>query len=449
MTPVRAITIALVLIVAAATPVAAQEPDPAEGARIVRSALDALEPLPSYRFEVTRSSSITPGVETVIRTVRVNEPAFALHTQMLMDDEVGADLQVVGEEGTISWFGGPHRSMETLGRTAPDSDSGEANVETDLLARLAEEGALLELVGPTTLDGVPVLHHAGTTLPDPPRPGSESASRWTMDGTIELWVHADDGYLVASEVDVIRVGGFFGTGTRPSRLVERVRVSGVGDPANIVTLPAVTEPPPLATGDPSLAPMIRWAYRGALRDLRSWRSTMRALQLGMLFEQELVVVPAGGRVRSQTVSNGDLFLDYVIRGKRMWVRDGEEGPWAQRPRAKRPSCDGEPCTFQNTVRLRPPMGPIIETFTTVGDEAIDGIPAVHLRSVAGMQLPQIGWIPGTWDLWIATDGGHLIRETFDGSAMATEQRITHVNDPSNQGEVAVPKQEIATSPTEP
>lgn len=82
MTSVRALVVALVLAFVAAIvalPVAAQEPDPADGGRIVRSALDALDPLDSYRFEITRTSSVTPGADVVFRTVRVNEPEFQAH----------------------------------------------------------------------------------------------------------------------------------------------------------------------------------------------------------------------------------------------------------------------------------------------------------------------------------------------------------------------------------
>jgi hypothetical protein len=65
------------------------------------------------------------------------------------------------------------------------------------------------------------------------------------------------------------------------------------------------------------------------------------------------------------------------------------------------------------------------------DELVDGVSATHLRSDVGRVDSTHGWIPGTWDVWIAREDGHLLRQSFDGQAIASSVTITGVDDPAN------------------
>lgn len=91
-----------------------------------------------------------------------------------------------------------------------------------------------------------------------------------------------------------------------------------------------------------------------------------------------------------------------------------------------------PCTFATLTNLQGSMAGIETTFVEVGSgDVVNGVATVHLRSQSGMVMPTYGPIPGTTDLWIARDGGYLVRETFDGQRIATTVDITNVNDPAN------------------
>jgi hypothetical protein len=98
-----------------------------------------------------------------------------------------------------------------------------------------------------------------------------------------------------------------------------------------------------------------------------------------------------------------------------------------------PRCDGELCTFATATPLDEGIAAIADTFAVVaGDTVLDGVPARHLRSTSGIDLPGEGRIPGTTDLWVATDAdGVLLRRAFDGQGISSVVTISGIDDPAN------------------
>jgi hypothetical protein len=77
------------------------------------------------------------------------------------------------------------------------------------------------------------------------------------------------------------------------------------------------------------------------------------------------------------------------------------------------------------------------TFAVVStDERVAGIEATHLRSEGGVRQGE-DVIPGTRDVWIANDGGYLVRDVFTGPEISFQSVIGRINDLANRLRVPV------------
>jgi hypothetical protein len=86
---------------------------------------------------------------------------------------------------------------------------------------------------------------------------------------------------------------------------------------------------------------------------------------------------------------------------------------------------------------------IAGAFTIVDpNERVGTVPATHLRSATG--LPSMGVsVPGRLDVWIANDGGQLLRYAFAGQGLDTTLDVSGINDPAT---VLEPPADVAASP---
>ena len=123
------------------------------------------------------------------------------------------------------------------------------------------------------------------------------------------------------------------------------------------------------------------------------------------------------------------FIDIIRIGDREWSRPGM-GEWSP-SEAGDGTCDEDRCTAGSYLARRSILDKG-ETFTLVEDGAlVNGVPTTHLRSTAGAESEETGWVPGSVDLWIATDGGHLVRLATDGQAVESVTDIGGINAPAN------------------
>jgi hypothetical protein len=64
--------------------------------------------------------------------------------------------------------------------------------------------------------------------------------------------------------------------------------------------------------------------------------------------------------------------------------------------------------------------------------------------VAGIDMPGLEGAPGIIDVWVAKDGGHVLRTEFDGHGIAMSAAVSGVNDPANV--VEIPEAPVSPSP---
>jgi hypothetical protein len=199
-------------------------PDPGDPAmaKLVQQAVDALDELASYRL-VQEDDTI--GITGGQRSTIINGEAPRAEATILAN---GSEFMrfIAGEDR--SWYQQDDGSWEE----APSDVGPECNDRScafelaraaGALSRLVEAGGGMTLVGEETLDGVPVLHlrreEAVTVEP-----------YGSFPTTHDVWIAKDAGHLVRWAYD--------GVGTRAE-----IRIEGIDDPANVVTVP----PSPLAS----------------------------------------------------------------------------------------------------------------------------------------------------------------------------------------------------------
>jgi len=100
-------------------------------------------------------------------------------------------------------------------------------------------------------------------------------------------------------------------------------------------------------------------------------------------------------------------------GDRLWVKIGNQ-PWFPVPQ------NLEELPFDEQMLAIGNFLPYVAQFERVGEETVNGIPSVHYTYDVTNVPTQYGQVSGLGDLYVATDGGYVVRYTFDGSGTFEE-----------------------------
>lgn len=447
--PARLATTLLLLLVGTslAAPASAQSPDATPDARrqVIGDALEKLAELDSYRVESRSTTSTAPGREFGLESTVVLRPTFALSQALLADGEPGLVSVAIGDESWQSYGGSPFVSDAQVGTGSFTPDDAATSMYS-YLEHWAAERLIMDLVGPDTVGGIAALHYHGETrVPTASTDPEDPYYRRALRGSLDLWVDAERGHVLKALTDVVDSRFTYGNGGDAVGRHEEIAILDVDDPANVVEPPDLTAPL-LSPGpdDPQMVALLEGAI-DALADLDSYRVVSRYDTLGFGGGQESTVLN-GDPATAETVvlTDGSVFIRFLVSGDEMWSQDDPTSPWEAISPGDGPSCDGEPCGFQMAAgtSLMGELVAIAGGFTLVGEETLDGMAVTHVRAERPMVVEPYGATPTVNDVWIAKDGGYLVRWVNDGVGSSTELRIEGVNDPANV--VVVPPSPLAS-----
>jgi hypothetical protein len=394
----------------------------------IAASIDALQRLSSYGYLWRLSMADDPERVSIVEGTIISGPEPRTRTDDLVGDEVQKSIVTIGSTGWQSAFGSGYAESDAV--TPRDGD--KPRYERAIREALETVTSVADL-GVETIDGVPATHLRATfERPDPtsaPDPGDQPY----RNGTLDIWIAQDRGYLVRSVLDGQQIGYDRRTNGRYRTAVsETVTIERVDDPGNVIDIPpGLMSPPPVSAADPAVVALIDAAYAG-LTDLGSYRASNDGLGL----QYDLIIQYRPVHASQTTIVAGDFSSMHLVVGDRTWSRDTADQPWrvtGPDPARTCPAADGtlEACVFLSEARYATEHGAAPGSFVRLADEVLDGAPVAHLRSEAGEMDQQLGWIPGTTDIWIALDGGLLVREVVDGQGREHTMTISHLNDPAN------------------
>lgn len=407
------------------------------GPEVVSTAIGALDGLASYRFVGTTAEGDTGASEargTVVNgEVRRTRIAYSAGGSL-----AGATITIASR----TW-------VRVSGSTYQEQDDSgvDDNDWVNPVARLLDPWSLgitvVENLGPETHSGVDTRHlrssvTAGDVVDDDGLPVGNGFS-----GTVDAWIAVDGGHLVAaSVVGTEAPPGGDATGPAPSPVAYRldIVVEGVNDPANVIEAPVTGGPTPAPVDDPVAIQLIRGIADGQ-GALDSYVYSITSSIAGFDITSRLTVVnrpTAAAQVETDGVSGFEGTTVLAV-GDLTWSRTGS-GAWQPGRPGDEPACgigadatsDPAPCTLARLVDIGSSLRTMRSTFAVVStDERTVGIDVTHLRSEGGVRQGE-DVIPGTRDVWIATDGGYLVRDVFTGPEISFEAVIGRVNDPLNR-----------------
>lgn len=389
--------------------------------RVIEAAIAALQARSSYQVELELRAPYI-GDDTVItrRTVD-NDPVFAYRTSRSSMARRPWSRSSHPDGEWTSMFGGPWIEVERGPSAQTDARSGPA---IQRLQILVNEGLVLSEVGPELLDGRSVIRYTGE-LP------AESGTT----GTVDVWLDAAGGWLVKSVADLRLPEGTQELTTVPTLpAYEVTRVSRVDDPTIVIAAPDIDATPvPIPPGDPALAAVVARAFDG-LSELPSYVATVDDRTTGYASMVETVVANGERRAALVTYRIGDtVMMQAMATDGLTQVRNGLGGTWGPAD-PETFSCDAGSCDIEALTTFDRGIQGRSETFVIVsGTETLDGVPVLHLRSEAGQSISSGDEPPGTTDLWIARDGGHVLRMDFDGQGIRYSLVISRIGDPTISG----------------
>ncbi len=405
----------------------------------ISAALDALDELTSYRFAQSVADP-QAGPLAQARGVVVNGAEPRVQVDYSAGGAFAGSQVTIGNRTWLSVAGGTWQEQDDAGSVA----GGEW---INPVARAFDPWALalddVRDLGIEDHDGVPAHHLQATAMADDSvdEDGYPTGSGFT--GEADVWVAVDGGWLVAARA--VGTQAWPSTGDAdpappPSPTAYRIdlAVEGVDDPTNVVDEPGTAVPATPPPGDPEAAALVK-RLPAALRALDSYEYTITSSTGGMELTETLTVVNRPDRA-AMLVQHAIAGLDasaVLVTGDGAWSRTGD-GSWARsRPsapvvcgRGADPVGEAAACTFDRLTDVAASIRAQRDTYSIVAtDETIDGIAVTHLRSEAGIRQAGLG-IPGTRDVWLANDGGYLVRDVFTGFGLSSEAMIDRVDDPA-------------------
>jgi hypothetical protein len=406
-------------------------------------AIAGLDSLRSYRVTLTESAggAALAGAQAGTRIVVVNGPPHRARTdEVLADKVIMSEIQV----GSKRWrsFAGSTWEPDDFGDIGGDlpadaGDEGWANPLEGRLDYLQEDASATFVDLPVELHGTVPCRHVRATM------AARADNSVGFVGAADIWIAVDGGWLAGMTVNGINLnrpadddGNPTGTPAASALHVD-LAVEGIDDPANSVEEPVEPEATPLPSGDPAVVALIE-AIRPGLAALDAYEVGIGAGTGGAETTMTLAVVnrPVPG-IHLVLAAPGVAMpagtpTEYLVIGDRGWTREGP-GPWQLQGAGERSICGpsgSDACTRMLDAMLEPLLSQAV-TFTRVsGDQLSGGVRAVHLHSDAGMASGGGSRLPGPIDVWVARDGGRLVRVRFEGSVLAYDITISRPNDPA-------------------
>ena len=408
------------------------------GPQDIVTAIDALDGLASYRFvgalaEGPRGASMSRGtvVNGDVRRTRIEYSAGGAFT--------GATITISDR----TW-------LRVSGSTYEEQD-GAAGLGTgdwvNPVALLLDPWSLgitvVEDLGTEDHGDVQARHlqsnvTVGDVIDDDGNPVGIGFS-----GMVDVWIAVDGGYLVAASAvgtEVMPNSGETDPATSPTAYALDIAVDGVNDPANVIEAPIGGVSTPAPNGDPVALRVIKGIAEGQA-SLDSYVYSITSSTSGFDITSTLTVVNrpvAAAQVKTDAVAGFDATVVLVI-GDRSWSRTGL-GAWQAGSAGGRPACgvgadalsDPAPCTLSRLTDLGSTIRAARRTFVVIStDEQVAGVGTTHLRSQSGVPQGE-DVIPGTRDVWVANDGGYVVKDVFTGLDVSFESVIGRVNDTGNR-----------------
>lgn len=423
------------------------------------TALDALDQLRSYRFTYV---GFYVGVGGDFGDFSSTGVVVNANPRRILSDTTTASAPAestitIGAARWTRLAGSAYRLLPSAaagsGRT--DGAGGPASAEASPPFRAALESVLAAALltasatdlGTEVRDGIPARHihlvgvpEISGSAPSSAAPSADPgpAAAGNPGGIVDAWI-AGDGHLVAVHVSPV---GEVQSPVAGTVVVDSVQVtiSAVDDPGNAVEQP-YTASVADAGGSPGQPPTLQHALN-ALARLRSYRMAINGGTGGVFKAVRRIVVntprPAVDETGQLRFHSGRLAIRFT--GGTLWVRN-PGASWTRADPAQNAQCPTSTaaqraglarCTFASLTDLSAVAERLIDGFAWAGDhEMVNGVKCLHLHSDAGGVLDTFGPVGGSADLWVADDGGFLVRLTIGGSFPARVD-VTRVNDPANR-----------------
>jgi hypothetical protein len=410
----------------------------------VQDAIDRLDTLRSWRYTISQEGQ--DGAQGTSRGIVINDTPHRTRTDELSGTAVTLSTIEIGSQSWMS-LDGEHWEVDPLDDSGglpidPGGTEGDWSNPLDgsLWVLTESPAAVVADLGLEPHGGVATRHLRVTVTGGRDAPVSDSTGM-AFAGSAELWIAADRGYLVAARATgTTTLDGFDDNGNptgspdvAPFRI--EIAVDGADDPANAVDEPVVPDPTPLPSGDPAVVGLVG-GIRRAQQALDRYVITVKTAsdETDAVVTSTVVNRPVPAVLVETSGPDGSGFL---VIGPDAWSRD-ESGAWMVTARSEVPVCDSGDGTTTPTdagdcsgllASLMEPAEELAVTFERAGEETVDGIRTIHLHSDAGMGSGGMS-LPGTTDIWVARDGGWLVRFVFRGSGVSYDVTTSRVNDPS-------------------
>jgi hypothetical protein len=118
-----------------------------------------------------------------------------------------------------------------------------------------------------------------------------------------------------------------------------------------------------------------------------------------------IVISAGGAAANQLPASS---LEAIWIGTQLWLKVGNR-PWLPIPESVAAA------EFDEQVLAVADFLPYARQFERVGEETVNGIACAHYTYSADDLPTEYGTVSGAGDVYVALDGGYVVRYTLDGS----------------------------------
>ena len=118
-----------------------------------------------------------------------------------------------------------------------------------------------------------------------------------------------------------------------------------------------------------------------------------------------ITLIAEGEFASALPSNQ---VQFIWIGNRVWVKVGNQ-PWVPVPE------NVAAAQFDEQAIAAGDFLPYVPTFNRVGEETLNGVATAHYTYSAESLATEYGTMSGSGDIYVAKNGGYVVRYTFNGS----------------------------------
>ncbi len=425
----------------------------------VTGAIDALDTLTSYRFVESRG---IPPVQT--QGVVINGDKHRVRTDTMSGGAVSMSLIQIDSKSWISIAGSAYQG-DDIGMGGPDDpvgmpveggDSWVGPIASEMGSLVSGLGSVTDL-GVELRNGLAVRHLRATGSGEMTADENGDPIGDGFEGVVETWIAVDGGYLAG----VRAVGTYAGMSSdngEPSGAPEpyrlEVTIAGANDIANRVDEPVTPDPTVMPSGDPAIVALLGGVVDGLGR-LTSYVATITSGAAGVSMTATISVVnrPVEALLLETSGVAGSDGISSLVVGGKAWSREGD-GPWVTDSEGGmgglcQGSSEGAAACAIGSVIGMDALASMAGAFAVEdADEAVGGVSTTHLHSSSGM--PSVGIsIPGAMDLWIANEGGHLVKYAFDGQGLEMALEIGRINDPAIVIEAPAAASSTPGAPTAP